>query len=139
AALRPHLEGAEVVFAPSAVSTHSTNLVRRHRRRKGSDHLRVRQATLAVSPNAWLYSDLPYSLSPDRGFVLPTDVRRPRRSEHRRGLDADPAAAKIESFRCYSTQVDRLVEIFGDFVDAAGLGLEVVWEPPTSDGAGRAP
>lgn len=128
AALRTHVEEAEVVFAPAAISTNSSSLVRRVRRRRGSDHLRVREATLLVRPDAWLYAELPYALTPDRGFVLPRDVSKRSWREHRETLADELVAEKVESFRCYSTQIEPLVELFGDFVPT-GLGQEVVWEP----------
>jgi LmbE family N-acetylglucosaminyl deacetylase len=128
ASLRGYLEDATVVFAPAAVSTNSANPMRRLRRRGRSDHRLVRDAVLKIRPDATLYADLPYALSPDRGFVLPKELDRAVRSECRRQLDANLVAEKLESVRCYATQLDQLVELFGDFVNEDSLKLEVWWE-----------
>ncbi len=128
AVLRPHLDGAEIVYAPAGVSAWSSNPLRRYRRRRRpSDHLIVRDATLAVRPDARLYAELPYALSRDRGFVAPPDVRRRKPDEHRASLEPALAAEKIESVRCYATQIAPLEEVFGDFVTAEALGTEVWW------------
>jgi LmbE family N-acetylglucosaminyl deacetylase len=128
ASLSEHLTGAPVVFAPAAVSTNSGNPLRRLRRLRGSDHRLVRDAVLAVRPDATLYADLPYALSPDRGFALPRELDRASRRKCRRELDPTLVAAKLESVRCYATQLDQLVGLFGDFVKPECLGLEVWWE-----------
>ena len=129
-ALRPYLEGADEVLAPSALSTNSRNALRRLRRRRGSDHRLVREAVLRVRPDATLYAELPYALSEDRGFTLPRDVRRPPREEREHRLPPELLADKIASVRCYSTQLDPLVEIFGDFLAGDRLGREVLWDAP---------
>jgi LmbE family N-acetylglucosaminyl deacetylase len=128
ASLRNYLMDATVVFAPAAVSTNSANPLRRLRRRGRSDHRLVRDAVLAIRPDATLYADLPYALSPDRGFVLPKELDRAGRTERRRELDATLVAEKLESVRCYATQLDQLVDLFGDFVNEASLKREVLWE-----------
>ena len=128
ASLRDYITDATVVLAPAAVSTNSANPLRRLRRRGRSDHRLVRDAVLAIRPDATLYADLPYALSPDRGFVLPRELDRAVRSERRCELDATLVAEKLESVRCYATQLDQLVGLFGDFVDEDSLKLEVLWE-----------
>jgi len=129
ASLRDYLTDAKVVFAPAAVSTNSANPLRRLRRRGRSDHRLVRDAVLSVRPDATLYADLPYALSPDRGFVLPKELDRAGRAERQRELDPILVAEKLESVRCYATQLDQLVDLFGDFVNEASLKREVLWEP----------
>ncbi len=127
-ALRPYLEGADEVLAPSALSTNSRNALRRRRRRRGSDHRLIRDAVLRVRPDATLYAELPYALSEDRGFTLPPDVRRPPRRQREHRLPPELLADKIASVRCYSTQLDPLVAIFGDFLAGDRLGREVLWD-----------
>jgi hypothetical protein len=129
-ALRPYLECADEVLAPSALSTNSRNALRRWRRRRDSDHRLVRDAVLRVTPDVTLYAELPYALSEDRGFTLPRDARRPARRQREHRLPPQLLADKIASVRCYSTQLDPLVEIFGDFLAGDRLGREVLWDAP---------
>jgi LmbE family N-acetylglucosaminyl deacetylase len=126
AALRALLDGATTVFAPSALS--ANRWPQRLRPRRYSDHRFVRDAVLAVRPDATLYADLPYALNPrSGGFKLPRDVDPSRRVERRLRLDDDLVAMKVESVRRYATQLPQLEGIFGDFVNPRGLGLEVYW------------
>ncbi len=141
AELRGHIGGAPLVLAPSALSSSSRNPIKRHRRRRNSDHRLVREAVLAVRPDAALYADLPYALTADRGFVLPSDLDRRHRREHRVQLDPELLADKLESVRCYTTQIPPLAEVFGDFLRPEALGLEVWWSadaaaPSATVGAG---
>ncbi len=127
AALRDLIKDDQTVLAPSALSA----MRRLHwlRPRRYSDHRFVRDAVLAVRPNATLYADLPYALNPRTGgFKLPRDINRSGYLERRRELDAELVADKVESVRCYSTQLDQLIATFGDFVNPEGMGLEVYWE-----------
>ena len=126
ASLREHLVGAATVFAPSALSASKGTRLRK--RRLQSDHQLVRDAVLSVRPDAVLYADLPYALSRDRGFALPRDADRPTRREHRLQLSEQTVAEKIASVCCYESQLDQLIQIFGDFVNRDGLGLEVWWD-----------
>ena len=52
------------------------------------------------------------------------------RKEHRSELTPELVTRKLESVRCYRTQLEQLTRIFGDFVNPVGLGLEVWWEAP---------
>ena len=132
AALRPHLDGAETVFAPSALSAN-----RRRLRPRRSDHTLVRDAVLELRPDATLYADLPYALARPGGFALPRAVDGANRREERSHLDDELAAQKIEAVRCYRTQLRQLVDRFGDFINPAGLGLEVYWARSASDQSDR--
>ena len=126
-ALREQVGEATTVLAPSALSA----MRRPHwlRGRRYSDHRFVRDAVLAVRPDATLYADLPYALNPrSGGFALPRDVDSRGYTEQRRQLEDGLVADKIASVRCYTTQLEQLRATFGDFVNAAGLGLEVYWE-----------
>jgi LmbE family N-acetylglucosaminyl deacetylase len=108
ALLRPIVEAADEVYAPAALDN--------------EDHVRVRDAVLAVRPDATLYADLPYALR--CGFDRPGT---------RRAVDVtladDVVQAKLDSVRAYATQLPRLQQDFGDFVTEAALGRERFWPP----------
>jgi hypothetical protein len=112
-ALRPFLRGADEVFAPAGIHN--------------PDHKLVRDAVLAVRPEATLYADLPYALHPDLGgFEPPADAPTRAQRQDRR-LGERPTTAKVDACLCYSTQLRQLTDFFGDFLDPGGLGLEVYW------------
>jgi LmbE family N-acetylglucosaminyl deacetylase len=126
--LREHLDEATTVLAPCALSANRP--FDRFRRPRYSDHRFVRDAVLAVRPDATLYADLPYALNPGTGgFALPADVDGSGRTESRVELEEQLVAEKIGAVRCYATQIRQLVDVFGDFLTADGLGLEVYWAP----------
>ena len=92
---------------------------------------------LAVRPDSVLYTDLPYALRADMGgFELPAEVSSHQRQRREELLDPALAAMKVESSRCYASQLRQLVAIFGEFVNANDLGREVFWElaPPSAKG-----
>jgi hypothetical protein len=95
--LEPHLVGT--VYAPAGI---------------GNDqHALVRDAVLAVRPDAILYVDLPYALI--HGWGEPgRDVE----------LDDAAVAEKLAASRCYATQLNQLVAYFGDFLTADALRRE---------------
>ncbi len=97
AGLEPRLVGP--VYAPAGI---------------GNDqHALVRDAVLAVRPDAVLYADLPYALR--HGFGEPgRDVE----------LDDALVAEKLAASRCYATQLDQLVADFGDFLTTDALRRE---------------
>lgn len=129
-ALRPLAAGAEVVYAPSALSART--LRTRLRPPAPSDHRLVRDAVLAARPDAVLYADLPYARHPTRGgFELPGELRKERRTRHVVRLDEPAIAEKLRAVECYATQLPLLRPAFGDFVDEANLGTEVYWAPPS--------
>jgi len=80
------------------------------------DHVLVRDAVLAVRPDAVLYADLPYALR--HGF-----------GRHGRDIWLDDAAAarKIAAARCYATQLEQLAADFGDFLAPAAVRREQVF------------
>jgi LmbE family N-acetylglucosaminyl deacetylase len=109
-ALRPHVAGADAVYVPAGIHN--------------SDHKLVRDAALALRPGASLYADLPYALHPDLGgFEVPAELTG---RWDRRDVRLDPAG-KIAACRCYRTQLERLFETFGPFLDGDALGREVFW------------
>jgi LmbE family N-acetylglucosaminyl deacetylase len=106
AALEDAVGGAAEVYAPAALAN--------------DDHVFVRDAVLAVRPDATLYADLPYALRVgfDRdGSRQAIDVTLPE----------EMIDAKLEALRAYATQLPRLERDFGPFADAAGLGRERFW------------
>jgi hypothetical protein len=126
--LRDQLGSAKTVLAPCALSTKGR--FERSRGQIHSDYRFVRDAVLAVHPAATLYADLPYALLPETGgFALPNEVDDGTQTERRLTLDPHLVAEKIEPVRCYATELEQLVDGFGDFLTPSGLGLEVYWEP----------
>lgn len=114
--LAPILESATHVLAPAGIG----NL----------DHRLVRDAVLAVRNDAVLYADLPYALHADYGgFALPEEIADRDAERVELQLADAELAQKLAAVRCYRTQLDQLVAPFGDFLDAAGLGREVLWNP----------
>lgn len=95
--LEPHLVGT--AYAPAGI---------------GNDqHALVRDAVLAVRPDAILYVDLPYALL--HGWGEPG---------HDVELDDALVAEKLAASRCYATQLDQLVADFGDFLTVDALRRE---------------
>ena len=105
-ALGPYLD-ADDLYVPAALDN--------------TDHLRVRDAILAVRSQVTLYADLPYALrcgfGDDAGAV---DVT----------LDDVQVTAKLAAVRAYATQLEILERGFGAFVTKAGLGRERFWPRP---------
>jgi hypothetical protein len=113
--LRVHLERAGSVYAPAGIWN--------------AEHKLVRDAVLRVRADASLYADLPYALHPQMGgFELPEEVPAANRRRREEQLNARTAAAKVESARCYETQLRQLVAIFGPFLNAQTLSREVFWD-----------
>lgn len=108
AALAPHLAGAGWVLAPAGIGGHR-------------DHLRVRDAVLALCPDAVLYADLPYALR--HGWEPPVPGYEPEA----RPLDADALAAKLAALACYRTQLPLLEEEFGMLLSGTALAREVLF------------
>lgn len=120
--VRQQVEDASVVYAPAGIWN--------------AEHKLVRDAVLAVRPDAVLYADLPYALRADMGgFELPAEVSSHERQRREELLDPAHAAMKVESSRCYASQL-RQVAIFGDFLNVNDLSREVFWElaPPSAVG-----
>ena len=89
------------------------------------DHKAVRDAVLLVRPDALVYADLPYALR--GGFALPEEIAGRYGEQVEVRLDDAELTEKLEASRCYPSQLDQLVASFGDFLDRAGLGREVLW------------
>jgi hypothetical protein len=124
AGLRPHIEQMASVYVPAGIFN--------------DEHKLVRDAALRVRPDATLYADLPYALRAELppglgGFELPPEAPADGRQRREEQLDAALASAKVESCRCYQTQLRQLVDIFGDFLNPEMLGREVFWDFQPSD------
>ena len=61
--------------------------------------------------------------------LLPSDVDERGRLEHRHVLDDAVLADKLDSLRCYATQIPPLEDVFGPIVTPEAMRLEVWWEP----------
>jgi LmbE family N-acetylglucosaminyl deacetylase len=113
-ALRPYLGRADDVYIPAGIHN--------------PDHKLVRDAALAIRPDAIFYADLPYTAHPDLGgFHLPPDTAAADRRRRDVKLDDQSVTAKLEASRCYSTQLRQLTETFGPVLNPDSLGLEVFW------------
>jgi LmbE family N-acetylglucosaminyl deacetylase len=106
AALAPHLAGAGWVLAPAGIGGHR-------------DHLRVREAVLALHPEAVLYADLPYALR--HGF----EPSLPAYEPEERVLASHEAAAKVAALALYATQLPLLEADYGPLLDPCALAREV--------------
>lgn len=106
AALAPHLAAAGWVYAPAGIGGHR-------------DHLRSRDAVLALRPDAILYADVPYVLR--HGFEPPL----PGYESEERLLAADAVAAKAAALAHYGTQLPLLEQDFGPVLDVRVLAREV--------------
>ena len=92
------------------------------------EHALVRNAVLAIRPDATLYADLPYALKTELGgFNLPSDANAGERLGVDVSLDAATLNAKLEAVGEYRTQLAQLVRYFGDFLNTDGLGRERFW------------
>jgi hypothetical protein len=90
---------------------------------------------LAVRPDATLYADVPYALHPGTcGFELPGDVDRTGRRRREVRLDPETAARKVVAARCYESQLPRLEQDHGPFVNSVDLAREVFWERTPAGG-----
>lgn len=114
AGLQPVLSTAVTVYGPAGIWN--------------SEHRSVRDAVLALRPDAVLYADLPYALRPDMGgFELPPDIASTARDRREIVLDELHAALKVQASHCYVTQLPQLIDIFGQFVNVRDLRREVFW------------
>jgi LmbE family N-acetylglucosaminyl deacetylase len=114
-ALERLIAGVDAVYAPAGIHN--------------EEHKLVRDGVLAVLPNATLYADLPYALHPNMGgFALPPEVPTEGRKRRDRYLNSPTAAEKVESCRCYASQLRQLTAIFGPFLSPRALCREALWE-----------
>jgi LmbE family N-acetylglucosaminyl deacetylase len=116
-ALDSHLSGADVVYAPAGIGVRHVN----------KEHGRVREAVLALRPDARLYADQPYCGFRD-DTELATELAGGRQREISE-LNAEQRARKSRAIHCYRGELAKLVrpESFGPFADPDHLGAEVFW------------
>jgi LmbE family N-acetylglucosaminyl deacetylase len=114
ATLTRFVSDASEVYAPAGIGN--------------AEHAFVRDAVLAVRPDAILYADLPYALKPAYGgFKLPRGLDAYSRFSVDVSLDAIVVNAKLESVRAYPSQLPQLTRYFGDFLSVDGLARERFW------------
>ena len=114
ATLEPLVRDAREIYAPAGIGNR--------------EHALVRNAVLALRPDAMLYADLPYALKTELGgFNLPSDANAGERLGVDVSLDAATLNAKLEAVGEYRTQLAQLVRYFGDFLNTDGLGRERFW------------
>jgi LmbE family N-acetylglucosaminyl deacetylase len=113
-ALRPQLEHATTVHAPTGV--------------EHPDHRTVREAVLRLRPDATLYADIPYVLRPDASRDDLAGEHTRDRELRRERLDDRLFRRKLEACRCYASQLDELIALHGDFLSDPRLADELVWE-----------
>ena len=114
-ALRPHLERAEVVYVPAGVFVKGSN----------DEHLRARDASLAIRPDATLYADQPYCLF--RADVEPAPELVDGRRRVEVVLSDDARRRKEAAIRCYAGELGKLEAFFGPCADSDVLLAEAYW------------
>jgi hypothetical protein len=113
--LEPYIADAEVVYIPAAVFIQGTN----------TEHALVRDAALAVRPDARLYVDQPYCQF--RSDVpLPPQLSKGR-SLRAVALDEPIRARKAEAIGCYTGELPNLEAFFGPLTDPDVLRQEAFW------------
>jgi len=115
-ALEPHLAPGSAVYAPAAIGAHP-------------DHVRVRDAAIALRSGVCLYADLPYALQ--WGWELPPELEqrwtpvaiRLREAQRRR---------KVRALRAYGAQMHALATVFPP-VDSRRACYEVFWRSASAE------
>jgi hypothetical protein len=113
-AVAPAIEAADVVYAPAGIGEPHAN----------REHIVVRDAVLAVRPDAWLYADQPYCR-----FSPATELPGSPRQRELVTLTGEQRAGKAEAIRCYAGELWKLERDFGAFARPARLAYEVLWAP----------
>jgi hypothetical protein len=113
-ALAPSIAGAEVVYAPAGIGEPHVN----------REHIVVRDAVLALRPDAWLYADQPYC-----NFSPATELPGSARERVLATLPDDLRSSKAEAIRCYVGELWKLERDFGEFARPDRLAYEVLWSP----------
>jgi hypothetical protein len=113
--LEPFIADAEVVYVPAAVFVRGTN----------TEHALVRDAALAVRPDARLYVDQPYC-------QFRSDVPLPPRLSRGRSLqavslDETTRTRKAEAIGCYTGELHNLEAFFGPLTEPDVLRQEGFW------------
>ena len=114
-ALGPHLVGADSVYAPAGVGVRHVN----------AEHVAVRDASLAIRPDATLYADQPYCLFRSE-IDLPHELAAGRQRLALR-LESRERERKAQAIRCYAGELGKLERAFGSCTDPDDLVGEAVW------------
>jgi LmbE family N-acetylglucosaminyl deacetylase len=117
-AIAPHLDGADVVYAPAGIGLRHVN----------EEHGRVRDAVLTLRPDARLYADQPYcGFRPDT--ELASELGGTGSAREVVALAAQQRERKARAIRCYAGELPKLErpEAFGSFARPERLGYEVFW------------
>jgi LmbE family N-acetylglucosaminyl deacetylase len=112
AMLAPHLAPASAVYAPAAIGAHP-------------DHVRVRDAAIALRPDVRLYADLPYALR--WGWALPPELAQ-RWEPVAIRLGEAQRKRKATALRAYGPQLQALATVL-PAVDSRRARYEVFWRP----------
>jgi hypothetical protein len=113
-AVAPSIAAADVVYAPAGTGEPRMN----------REHIVVRDAVLAVRPDAWLYADQPYC-----NFSATTELPGSTRRRQLVTLSHELRASKAEAIRCYAGELWKLERDFGEFARPGRLAYEVLWSP----------
>jgi hypothetical protein len=113
--LEPYIADAEVVYVPAAVFIRSSN----------TEHALVRDAALAVRPDARLYVDQPYCQFRSDVPLLPQLSKG--RSLQAVSLGDTTRRRKAEAIGCYTGELPNLEAFFGPLTDPDVLRQEAFW------------
>ena len=113
-ALAPSIAGAGVVYAPAGIGEPHVN----------REHIVVREAVLALRPDAWLYADQPYC-----NFSPTTELPGSARKRVLVTLPDELRSSKAEAIRSYAGELWKLERDFGEFALPDRLVYEVLWSP----------
>jgi hypothetical protein len=117
--LRPRLGEAARVYVPSGTA--------RNEGWVNAEHGVVRDACLAIRPDAYLYADNPYwQFRDDPELPLGWGIGLRRCVVE---LTSEQRERKAEAIRCYAGELTKLERIFGPCADPDHLEYEVFWAP----------
>jgi LmbE family N-acetylglucosaminyl deacetylase len=114
-ALAPHLASSSAVYAPAGIGAHP-------------DHVRVRDAAIALRPDVRLYADLPYALR--WGWELPRELEQ-RWIPVAIRLGEAQRVRKLHALRTYGTQMQALATVLPP-IHSRRARYEVFWRPAGS-------
>jgi hypothetical protein len=116
--LREPLSRADVVYVPAGSGSKHAN----------REHAVVRDACLAVCPDAVVYADNPYWYFRDDATLPPGLDLGLRRVVVE--LTASQRTQKADAIACYAGELMKLEGFFGPCTDPSHLQYEVFWESP---------
>jgi len=113
--LQAHVADADAVYAPAGIGLEHVN----------EEHGIVRDAVLAVRPDARLYADQPYCQF-RADSELPSALADGRSPVPVR-LTPEQRRRKIEALGCYSGELPKLERAFTPFLSQSRLEYELFW------------